>query len=283
MITTDRKKFEAMLQGFFAALAMPFKPEALPWWFDALEPYTIEAVREAMACAVRHFDRRGGGVVPAHVLAWLPSQFGHPSPETAWNHLPKSEFDGGYCTNEMAAAFSDCADSVRHGDMIGARKAFLESYEARVRAAEIERRRAVFFYSQPTGGSREQRLNLKETKTIEAVKNGWLTQEKAKKTLALIYEELAIPSPLALERIAGIVTGAKMPAAITSSDKPKALPATSAKGSDLMLTFGAIKAGLEKQSQAEKDAAEQREKDIAERRRVLLAQAAAVLGDRQSA
>lgn len=282
MNSTDRKKFESMLQGFFAALAMPFKPEALPWWFDALEPYTIDAVREAMACAVRHFDRRGGGVVPAHVLAWLPSQFGHPSPETAWNHLPKSEFDGGYCTNEMAAAFSDCADSVRRGDLIGARKAFLESYEARVRAAELERRRAVFFYSQPTEGSREQRLNLKETKTIEAVKNGWLTQEKAKKTLALIYEELAIPSPLALERIAGIVTGAKMPVAITSSNTPKALPATSAKGSSLMENFGEIRQEIQKREQAEQEAKAQRQREIDERRKALLEQADAILGSKKA-
>lgn len=140
----------------------------------------------------------------------------------------------------------------------------------------------MFFYSQPTEGSREQRLNLKETKTIEAVKNGWLTQEKAKKTLALIYEELAIPSPLALERIAGIVTGAKMPVAITSSNTPKALPATSAKGSSLMENFGEIRQEIQKREQAEQEAKAQRQREIDERRKALLEQADAILGSKKA-
>lgn len=282
MNTTDRKKFEAMLQGFFAALAMPFKPEALPWWFDALEPHPIEAVREAMACAVRHFDRRGGGVVPAHVLAWLPSQFGHPSPEAAWNHLPKSEFDGGYVTHEMMDAYRDCADSVARGDLIGGRKAFLESYEARVRAAEMQRKHAVFFYTQPSEGNREQRLQLKETKTIEAVKNGWITQERGAKALALICDELAKPLPLALERIAGIVSGAKMPAAITSNNTPKALPAISAKGSSLMEAYGEIRAEIQKRAQDQAEAKARHQRETEERRRALLEQADAVIGNQRA-
>lgn len=283
MRSTDRQKFEEILKEFFAVLQTPFKQEITAWWFDALEVYELNAIREAMRAAVRVFDRRGGGVVPGMVLAHLPSRFGHPTPEQAWNHLPKSEHDGGYVTSLMMAALADCSDSLSRGDYIGGRKAFIESYSARVRAAETQKQAASFFYSQPSEGTREQRLQLKETKTIEALKNGWLTHEKAKSALSLICDELAKPLPLALERITGIVSGARIPGATTSLRIENKSSETSAEKLPLIEVYGGIREKLEEKRSQEAEKKSIAAKEMEERRRILLEQAEAILNKKKKA
>jgi len=181
------------------------------------------------------------------------------------------------------AALADCHDSLMRGDFIAGRKAFLESYAARVRAAEAQGLHAVFFYSQPAEGSREQRLALKETKTIEALKNGWLTHEKAKKTLSAICDELAKPLPLALERISGLVTGVKMPAETTSKQIENKSAQTSVPKLDLIEAYGEIKAKREAEEAAKRAAEVERQAEMNARRRMLLAQSAAILGGNREA
>lgn len=249
MKSDDRKKFGELLASFFSVINTPFKPEVIPWWFDALSAFELQDIKIAMQAYTADPKRERGPVMPGTILGYLPSPYGHPTPEQAWNHLPKSEHDGGYVTNLMMEAFADCSDSLARGDFIGGRKAFIESYTARVRAAETQRQRAVFFYSQPSEGNREQRLQLKETKTIEALKNGWLTHEKAKNVLAIICDELAKPLPLALERISGIVTGARIPGATSSLRIENKSNETSAAKLDLIEAYGEIKAKREAERQ----------------------------------
>lgn len=271
--------FDTWLRDFFQSLGVLPNPPMLNLWADTLGGYPVEALKQAARAYSKTQQRGGGTILPGALIPFLPSQFGHPLPEIAWNHVPKSEHDGGYVTSQMMAALADCHDSLERGDFIGGRKAFLESYAARVRAAEAQQDYAEFFYSQPCDGSREQRLALKETKTIEALKNGWLTHEKAKKALSVICDELAKPLPLALERITGIVTGARIPGETGLKKIANSSAETSAKKSDLIEIYGEeIKPAI--QAQREKEAQEKaaRDKELKERRRMLLAQAAAILG-----
>jgi hypothetical protein len=278
MKPTDRKSFNELLEGFFAVIGTRYNPDVMPWWFEALAAFELKDIRVAMQAYTADPKRERGPVMPGTILGYLPSPYGHPTPEQAWNHLPKSEHDGGYVTNLMMEAFADCSDSLNRGDFIGGRKAFLESYAARVRAAETQRQHAVFFYSQPSEGNREQRLQLKETKTIEALKNGWLTHEKAKNVLAAICDELAKPLPLALERISGIVTGARIPGATSSLRIESKSSETSAAKLGLMEAFGEIKAKREEERQRADEAKAEQQRIAMERRNALLAQADAILG-----
>lgn len=279
----DRKKFGELLGSFFSVINVPFKPEVMPWWFDALAAFELSDIKTAMHAFTADPKRERGPVMPGTILGYLPSPYGHPTPEQAWNHLPKSEHDGGYVTSLMMEAFADCSDSLARGDFIGGRKAFIESYSARVRAAETQRQRAVFFYSQPSEGNREQRLQLKETKTIEALKNGWLTHDKAEKTLALICDELAKPLPLALERISGLVTGVKMPDATGLKQIENKSAETSVRKLDLIEAYGEIKAQREAEQQQQAEARATREKIAAQRRAELLTQADAILNKKKMA
>lgn len=273
------QNFRNWLRDFFENFGLTPKPSVLEFWTDSLSAYPVEALKAAAKALGQSQQRGGGTLLPGALIAFLPNQLGHPSPEQAWNHVPKTEHDAGYVTREMMSALADCADSLNRGDYIGGRKAFLESYAGRVRAAEAERRSAVFFYSQPSDGSREQRLQLKETKIIEAVKNGWLTHENAKKSLALICEELSKPLPLALERITGIVTAVKIPADSGLLKIEKKSAETSVRKLDLIEAYGDIKAGIEEDHKREALEIAEREKALKERRKMLLAQAASVLGE----
>lgn len=275
--------FDGWLKDFFTAFGIAVNPPILRLWEDTLGEYPVEALRDATRAFSKTIQRGGGAILPGALVPFLPSLSGHPLPEIAWNHLPKSDFDGGYVTDQMMSALADCHDSLMRGDFIAGRKAFLESYAARVRAAEAQGLRAVFFYSQPAEGSREQRLALKETKTIEALKNGWLTHEKAKKTLSAICDELAKPLPLALERISGLVTGLKMPAETTSKQIENKSAQTLAPKLDLIEAYGEIKAKREAEEAAARAAEADRQAQLNSRRRMLLAQSAAILGGNREA
>lgn len=243
--------FNHWLRDFFQAFGIVANPQMLKLWADVLGEYPVESLRQAEKAFSKTQQRGGGTFLPGALIPFLPSRYGHPLPEIAWNHVPKTEHDCGYVTSQMMAALADCHDSLRRGDYIAGRKAFLESYGARVRAAEAQQEHAVFFYSQPNDGNREHRLNLKETKIIEALKNGWLTHDKAKKALSAICEELAKPLPLALERINDLVTGVRMPVETTSKRIEHKSVETSARKLDLIEAYGEIKQKLRADEEAQ--------------------------------
>lgn len=275
--------FDGWLKDFFTAFGIAPNPPILRLWEDALGDYPVEALRAAAKAFSKTLQRGGGAILPGALVPFLPSLSGHPLPEIAWNHLPKSEHDGGYVTSQMMAALADCSDSLSRGDYIGGRKAFLESYAARVRAAEAQGERASFFYSQPAEGTREQRLALKETKTIEALKNGWLTHEKAKKTLGIICDELAKPLPLALERISGLVTAARMPAETGLKQIENKSLETSGRKLDLIDQYGEIKAQREAKEASDRAAEAERQAELKARHQLLLQQSAAILNSQREA
>lgn len=276
---TNDVEFKNWLRDFFQAFGVIGNSAMLELWAESLSEYPLDALKAAAKAFGKTQQRGGGTLLPGALIAFLPSQLGHPLPELAWNHAPKTEHSAGYVTSEMMGALADCQDSLNREDYIGARVAFLESYRARVRAAEAQKIPAKFFYSRPSEGSREQRLQIEETKTIEALKNGWITNENAKKKLERICSELAKPLPLALERISGLVSQAKT----LHDDGLKKIENQSApisvKKLDLIDEYEEIKVQREASKKAELEKEEKKEKELKEKRRLLLAQAASVLNN----
>lgn len=277
MQDTDRERFEGLLKEFFAMVQVHFQPSMTAWWFEALKGYELRGVKSAMLALVSDPKRDRAAITPGSLLGYLPGLLGHPLPEIAWNHCPKSEGESGYVTSQIMGAMADCQDALDRGDYVAGRVAFIESYKARVRAAEAQKIRASFFYTDSNIGNREQCLAMKETKTIEALNNGWLTQEKARNVLEKICEELAKPSHLALERISAVVTMAKMPAVTTSPKITNKSAPTLEQGSVLMQTYGAIQEDITEKRAIEKKQAEEKERKLNERRKLLLEQAKAIL------
>lgn len=81
-----------------------------------------------------------------------------PAPEDAWNQAPKSEADTAWMCAETAAALSACQDSIDRGDMIGARKAFIETYTAKLKTVTGE---PQWWISEASVGDWEARQYLK--------------------------------------------------------------------------------------------------------------------------
>lgn len=270
------RKFYDWLKDFFELAGIHPTTAKVRVWKAVLGEYSLDALESAMI-AFASEKRRGGPILPADVLVFLPSKLGHPSTDVAWNYLPKSEGEGGYVTTVMMSARADCADSLRRGDLIAARLAFFESYRARLRAAEAQRQPAKFFYTSGTGGTRNQQLAEREAKTLEAIQNGWISTERGKAVLGEIAQELLTPSQQTLamlDRPLRLVGG---------TNTPKAKPlATGGSSSRLAEDYTAIRASVLREREAEAQAKRDREAALAAKRALLMRQVSEILRDSPS-
>lgn len=185
----NEQELTKFLKDFFETFSIPPSVAKTQIWKDALSPYSITALKAAAVALSREAKQGGATLLPGALIQYLPSQLGHVSAEIAWNMSPKFCTDGGYVTDEIMGALGDCESAINRNDMVAARMAFLESYRARVRAAETCKRPARWWFTAPDGASQDQKLQLKEIKTIEAYGNGWLSYEIARKRVENIYKE----------------------------------------------------------------------------------------------
>tara|TARA_R110002126_G_scaffold1757_1_gene10541 strand:+ start:3491 stop:4165 length:675 start_codon:yes stop_codon:yes gene_type:complete len=178
----------------------PLDADSLDLWLGLLMKYEFVDVTEALT---KYFAQCTDAPAPADIIEILNGTLGYPSPEEAWNLLPKDERSGGYVNQQMMDAWAICDDSMSRNDMIGARMAFIECYRKSCNKAKLEGVKAVYFYSSPTGLAFEQKNELKHQKTLEAVNKGWLDSNSAfvKQTLAITNE----PKVIALEHLGKMV------------------------------------------------------------------------------
>lgn len=274
------KTFKQWLREFFESFGQQTTPAKIQLWEDCLSTYPVSMLQRATVCLARDFKHGGGPLLPGALSPYLPSQFGHPTAEIAWNHIPKGDSDGGFVTDQMMAALADCQSTLQRGDHIAARMAFNESYKARVRAAEAQGIPARFWFTSPAGLTHEQRLHVKETKALEAHRNGWLTHEKTKKLVVSISIELGQCSPQALELIKGDEDSMKLLTGITSQQTSKALNLLPAPKLDLVDQYTQIKQKLATDKQVTEEEKQKNEAMLSQRRMLLLAQATAILQNR---
>lgn len=200
MNAQDKREFMDLIKDSLSMYRIePTVPQLRMWWED-LEPYPLDAIRQAFTQHRRSSDKPP---TPAVILAFLPDLLGHPSPEEAWNRLPKSEYEAGYVTSQMMQAFGACSDSIDRGDMIGGRLAFIEAYKRAVAEAKLLGNRAKYFYSGATVGDFEQRRMMQEKHTLEAAERGWLTQDQAQEILTGIAHDLGKDQEATVLRLGG--------------------------------------------------------------------------------
>lgn len=196
MNESDRSIFGTSLNAAMAVSAggKPVGPDAFDLWFGLLESYNLSAVIDAIN---KHTKITKFPPTPHHIIEIIGDGFGYPSPEEAWNRLPKGETDGGYVNQQMMDGFSACSDSLERGDMVAARMAFIESYKKNVETAKLNGQPADYFYSSPTGVGREEMLENKHRDLLLAIDLGWVDKDKTsvKQMLAITSED----KPIALE------------------------------------------------------------------------------------
>lgn len=186
MISADVDGFSKMLKSSYSMFNRNYDAGMFELWWAILEPYDFASISGAFT---KHLATTRFAPTPADILECLPNLLGHPEPEEAWNRAPKSDYDAGYTTDEISAALNASEGSIAQGNLIAARKAFIEAYSKILAEAKAQGRKAKFWYQGAAQCTHEQRLQIKEQKTIEAAELEWLTPERALKTLRLTCDE----------------------------------------------------------------------------------------------
>lgn len=147
-------------------------PDALLIMDDDLSEYEERDVLTAISRCRKELSKR---MVLQDIIDRIPGL--HPGPEEAWNLLPKSEREGGYVTHQMMA--SAPFDLIDRGDLIAARKAFIETYSRADKSGKPE-----FFYSSPTVGSTEEKVDIKSKAIMLARDKKWISEDRAQGLLS---------------------------------------------------------------------------------------------------
>jgi len=169
------------VEQIYDLLTMIYKQEGktlsheyfLEIWKPALSGHTFDNMKAAIVAEAAkgiYYLKPGG------VAARLPNLLGHPTAEQAWSMLPKSEESDAWVTGQMMTARSMIEEPLYRGDMIAARKAFLDIYADQVARAELDGDKANMFWS---GKHNEKYI----AKTIEMVNAGLLDNKRGRKII----------------------------------------------------------------------------------------------------
>jgi len=181
----DKQQFAGMVSGYLKVMGRKVDQDVLEIWWRTLDRWGIDDVSKALQMAIEE----GGNPIPATIIRNLPDPYGHPKPEDAWNAAQKDEYtEGAYMSQEMLNAVIAADDSIQRGDMIGARKCFLEVYADNVRESKRERRRPLFRYCPPIAQTHEQKQQVEAAATHEALARGWIGQEQANYALGRLEQ-----------------------------------------------------------------------------------------------
>jgi hypothetical protein len=99
---------------------------ALDMLIADLEAYPEQAVSEALDRCRREVK---GHLSPSDIISRIDD--GRPGPDEAWGMCPKSEYETVVWTSEMSEAHGACVGLIESGDLVAARKTFIEVYAKR--------------------------------------------------------------------------------------------------------------------------------------------------------
>jgi hypothetical protein len=110
-------------------------------FFKALEPYSLQAVRQAFTAHIRDPKRGSFQPMPADIVAHIEAANGgdgRPGVEEAWalSFPAVSELETVVWTEEMRDAFAICRPLLEAFDNVGARMAFKDAYARLVHEAK---------------------------------------------------------------------------------------------------------------------------------------------------
>ena len=159
----EQKRFVQILRDLLSALGKPpMQSGGIKAWWEVCKDMTIEQF--ASACG-QFLATSTDWPTPAAIrdLAGVNAH-GWPTPEEAWNTLPKSEYESGWMCQETITAYTACSDSIERGDMIGARMCFLEVYKREIKGKRGEPK---WWISWGIGETQEQREVLFQKLCLE--------------------------------------------------------------------------------------------------------------------
>ena len=100
MNISDEDQFGAALNAAMSVsrFGKPVGPDAFSMWWHLLSDHPIQTVTKALDTYARSSSE---APTPHDILDVINEGLGYPSPEEAWNRLPKGENDGGYVNQQM--------------------------------------------------------------------------------------------------------------------------------------------------------------------------------------
>lgn len=163
MRPTDLREFKAIMRDAREAVGQgePYTDGALELMFASLAEFPLSTIQQAL---IDHINGKDGKWRPnasyireqinrRHAVVWV-------SADEAWGSAPKLETDSGVCNQVVAGALAVAQDLIDRGDMVAARKAFIDAYNSRVEQAKAHpdpaHRVPVWFVS---GGNLPQRYD----------------------------------------------------------------------------------------------------------------------------
>lgn len=179
----EADQFNEILQATMEVYGGRISAAALKVWWNALEPYGLPDVQQALSAHVQHsvFAPK-----PADVIGYLQALDGRPGVEEAWTtgKVSGDESETVVWTDEIAQAMDAARPLLQDGDEVAARMAFKERYQALVQQAR-DRGEPVRWW--PSLGHDPQR---RLAAVRHAVEQGRISQEAAEKALPHHAEDL---------------------------------------------------------------------------------------------
>lgn len=142
MVIADKRRFGEMIAGLCANYRQEASKELLTVFWAALEPYDIDVVSRAMNAHIRS-SKWMPTVAEVIALADVirgDASVRHPAANEAWSiaMLASDESETVVWTPQMRQAWFACQPVMEAGDKVGARMAFLATYERLVQEAEAK-------------------------------------------------------------------------------------------------------------------------------------------------
>lgn len=167
------------------------------FWLRMLAGYEFSDVEMALA---EHARRNKFCPAPADIIGLLPNRNNFLEPDEAWNHVPKSEYEGGYVCEEMMQAVGSVEGALSRNDHVGARMGFLECYRKLVAESVVQNKQAKYWYSGPTLGSLDMKAQIKEQAVVHAKTKKLISLERFNKDVNALEQK----SVMKLENLANV-------------------------------------------------------------------------------
>jgi len=139
MFPTDLPEFKECLRDAREAVGQgdAYTDSALEMMFASLAEFSLQEIQQAL---VDHISSKDGRWRPN--AAYIREQIGRRrgaawvSADEAWGQVPKLESDAGLLNQVTAAALASAQELIDDGDMIAARRTFIDTYSRLVEAAK---------------------------------------------------------------------------------------------------------------------------------------------------
>ena len=144
----EAEDFAKFLRGLAELHDKTLSSAALDVWWSMLEPYMFGDV---MGALYRHERESSFMPRPHDVIERIEGDDGRPGAEVAWSSALRAhdEHESVLWTDEIASAFGAAKVLLDAGDKVGARMAFKERYERRIRQARDRRAGALQAVARP--------------------------------------------------------------------------------------------------------------------------------------